>query len=38
PNEPRLVTHVADCLAELRGLSREALARLTRENYERLFF
>lgn len=38
PNEPRLVTHVADCLAELRGLSREALARITRENYERLFF
>ncbi|MFZ0791843.1 MAG: TatD family hydrolase, partial [Chromatiaceae bacterium] len=37
PNEPRLVAHVAACIAELRGLSVEALAALTSANYFRLF-
>jgi TatD DNase family protein len=37
PNEPRLVPHVAACIAELRGLSVEALAALTSANYVRLF-
>ena len=37
PNEPRLVAHVAECIAGLRGLSVDALAAVTRENYGRLF-
>lgn len=37
PNYPHYVTHVADCLAEIRGMEREALAQLTRDNFFRLF-
>ena len=37
PNLPCYVTHVADCVAELRGMSPEAVAELTTENYFRLF-
>lgn len=37
PNEPKYVGHVAEKLAELRGVSVATLARQTRENYYRLF-
>lgn len=37
PNEPRLVTHVADCIAELRDMDRDELAIATTENFFRLF-
>jgi TatD DNase family protein len=37
PNEPRHVVHVAETIAELRGMSTEALARVSSENYHRLF-
>ncbi|MBK1722024.1 TatD family hydrolase [Thiocystis violacea] len=37
PNEPRFVGHVADCIAELRGMTREEVAAVTAENYLRLF-
>jgi TatD DNase family protein len=37
PNEPRLVTHVADCIAGLRGMDRDDLAAATTENFFRLF-
>ena len=37
PNEPRLVSHVAACIAELRALPVEKLAAVTRDNYRRLF-
>ena len=37
PNLPQYVTHVADCVAELRGMSPEAIADLTAENFFRLF-
>jgi len=37
PNEPKYVRHVAECLAELRGLSTESLAEITRENFYSLF-
>jgi len=37
PNLPHYVTHVADCVAELRGISPEAIADLTAENFFRLF-
>lgn len=36
-NEPALITHTAAYLAELRGISTEELARLTTENFQRLF-
>ncbi len=36
-NEPRFVVHVAEKIAELRGMSPEAIAELTSENYFRLF-
>jgi TatD DNase family protein len=36
-NEPRYVRHVAEKIGELRGLSPEAVAELTAENYFRLF-
>ncbi|NYF79801.1 TatD family hydrolase [Granulicella arctica] len=36
-NEPALVTHTAAALAELRGISSEEVARLTSENFNRLF-
>ena len=37
PNEPRHVVHVADCIAQLRGLDQEALIAVTGENFRRLF-
>lgn len=37
PNEPRLVPHVAACIAELKGVSVEEIAEVTAENYLRLF-
>lgn len=37
PNEPRLVTHVASCLAALREMSVAELAAATSANYHRLF-
>lgn len=36
-NIPQYVAHVADCVAELKGATREAIADLTRDNYQRLF-
>ena len=36
-NEPRFVCHVAEKVAELRGMSAAAVAELTAENYFRLF-
>lgn len=37
PNEPALLVHTAACLAELRGVSIEALAQQTTANARRLF-
>jgi TatD DNase family protein len=37
PNEPRYLGHVAEKLAEVRGVGVEELARQTRENFHRLF-
>jgi TatD DNase family protein len=37
PNEPARVRRVAECIAELRGLSLEALAQATTENFHRAF-
>ncbi|MEM7009448.1 MAG: TatD family hydrolase [Thermodesulfobacteriota bacterium] len=37
PNEPSYVQHVAETVAEVRGISFEQLAELTKENAERLF-
>lgn len=37
PNEPRFVAHVADCIAEQRGLPIAELAAVTTANYFRLF-
>lgn len=37
PNLPRYVSHVADKIAELRGLSRSALEEMTGDNFFRLF-
>lgn len=36
-NIPQYVTHVADCVAELRGLDCADVARITAENFQRLF-
>jgi TatD DNase family protein len=36
-NQPRYVSHVAECVAELRGMSVDAVAELTRENFYRCF-
>ena len=37
PNQPRCVRHVAECLAQLRGLPVERLAEITRDNFFALF-
>lgn len=37
PNEPRLVVHTAQCLAETRGVTLEELAMLTTANARKLF-
>ncbi len=37
PNEPKLVVHVAQAVAELRGMDHEELAAVTRDNYFSLF-
>ncbi len=37
PNEPRYVARVAETIGELRDLTTEEVARLSRENFERLF-
>ena len=37
PNEPRFVANVADCVAELKGVSVEALGRITADNFFTLF-
>lgn len=36
-NEPAFVTHVAEAIAELRGIAPEDVGRAARENFERLF-
>ena len=36
-NEPAYLTHVADKLAEIRGLSTEEVAHVTTDNFFRLF-
>lgn len=36
-NEPKYTREVAECVAELRGLSLEALAEITSANFDRLF-
>ncbi len=36
-NEPAFVAHVAECLAQVRGTTAEAIAALTRENALRMF-
>jgi len=37
PNEPKFVAAVAQCLAELRGMTADELAALTHDNFFRLF-
>jgi TatD DNase family protein len=37
PNQPRYVSHVAECVAELRGITAAEVAELTRENFYRCF-
>ena len=37
PNEPRYVGRVAETIADLRGVSTEIIARLSHDNYFRLF-
>jgi TatD DNase family protein len=37
PNEPAYVRHVAECIAELRGVPAEEIARNTTQNFLRLF-
>ena len=37
PNIPQYVTHVADCVAELKAMDRESVAELTSNNYRQLF-
>ena len=37
PNEPALIVHTAECLAEVRGVALDEFARQTTENARRLF-
>jgi TatD DNase family protein len=37
PNEPRYVAHVAECVAELQGVSVAELAKATADNFFSLF-
>ncbi|ASK34353.1 TatD family hydrolase [Alloalcanivorax mobilis] len=37
PNEPRFVAHVAECVADLKGVPVAQLARVTRDNFYTLF-
>ncbi|MCU7806990.1 MAG: TatD family hydrolase, partial [Candidatus Thiodiazotropha sp. (ex Semelilucina semeliformis)] len=37
PNQPRYVEKVAACVAELKGLAPDAVAKQTRENFYRCF-
>jgi TatD DNase family protein len=37
PNEPRYVGKVAETIAEVRGISYQQVARLSTENFHRLF-
>jgi TatD DNase family protein len=37
PNIPEYVSYVADCLADLRGISGEEIAEITAGNFHRLF-
>ncbi|MEY6431030.1 TatD family hydrolase [Thioalkalicoccus limnaeus] len=37
PNEPKYLPAVAQCIADLRGLDRDEVARRTSDNYQRLF-
>ena len=37
PNEPRFVVNVAECVAELKGVSVEELASITADNFFTLF-
>ena len=37
PNEPRYVSHVAECVADLKGVSTETLAQVTSNNFFTLF-
>ena len=37
PNEPKYVAHVAQRIAELRGLETETLIAATHDNFQRLF-
>ena len=36
-NEPAFVTHVAECLAKVRGTTAERIAEVTRQNAEQMF-
>lgn len=37
PNRPAYVSHVAECIADLRGLTAEQVAQITGDNFQRLF-
>ncbi len=37
PNQPAMVKHTADCIAEVRGIDQDTFARLTTENAQRVF-
>lgn len=37
PNEPKYVVEVAQCVADIKGVSLEEVAAVTRDNFERLF-
>ena len=37
-NEPKYVVEVAECIAELRGLSVDEVAEITSANFDKLFF